>query len=114
MVKSTQTPVLIVGGGLVGLSAAVFLASHGVRMLLVERRTSSSPHPRALGYTARTCELFHAVGMDGALPQVPRGLQPRGVRAESLAGQWFEEHPWTPATGEPPAAEYSPFIGSAT
>jgi len=113
-VTSTRTPVLIVGGGLVGLSAAIFLASHGVRSLLVERRTSSSAHPRALGYTARTCELFHTVGMDAAFPQVPKGSGPRRVRAESLAGQWFEEYPWTPATEAAPTVEYSPFIGSAT
>jgi putative polyketide hydroxylase len=114
VVKSIQSSLLVVGGGLVGLSAAVFLASHGVRTVLVERRASSSAHPRALGYTARTCELFHTVGMDTAFPQVPRGFQPRRVRAESLAGQWFEEQYWTPAADEAPEAEYSPFVGSAT
>jgi putative polyketide hydroxylase len=32
-----HTPVLIVGGGVTGLSGALFLAWHGVGCLLVER-----------------------------------------------------------------------------
>ncbi|MGA7134835.1 MAG: FAD-dependent oxidoreductase, partial [Mycobacterium sp.] len=51
-VESTQ--VLVVGGSLVGLSAAVFLAGRGVPVTLVERHATSSAHPRAIGYTTRT------------------------------------------------------------
>jgi NADPH-dependent 2,4-dienoyl-CoA reductase/sulfur reductase-like enzyme len=39
------TPVLIVGGGLTGLSTALFLAWHGVRPLLVERHPDLLIHP---------------------------------------------------------------------
>ena len=36
-VRMTAIPVLIAGGGLVGLSAAMFLAQHGVSSLAIER-----------------------------------------------------------------------------
>jgi putative polyketide hydroxylase len=58
-----QTPVLIVGGGLVGLSAAVFLAWHGLRPLLVERRADTSPMIRARAVNPRTMELLAQVGL---------------------------------------------------
>ena len=37
-ITNFDAPVLIAGGGLVGLSAAMFLAQHGVRSLAIERR----------------------------------------------------------------------------
>src|SRR5256714_10183932 len=45
------TPVLIVGGGLVGLSTSLFLSWHGIHSLLVERHPSTAIHPRAIGMT---------------------------------------------------------------
>jgi len=47
---SNPNPVLVVGGSLVGLSAAVFLAWRGVSTVLVDPHLGSSPHPRAVGY----------------------------------------------------------------
>jgi putative polyketide hydroxylase len=49
----TRVPVLIAGGGTVGLSAALFLAHHGVATLLVERQAAPSPHPRGRPGSAR-------------------------------------------------------------
>jgi putative polyketide hydroxylase len=45
----TRTPVLVVGGGVVGLTAATFLAQHGVDCVLVERHPDLLLHPRARG-----------------------------------------------------------------
>src|SRR5579872_1612048 len=58
-----HVPVLIAGGGTVGLSAALFLAHHGVQALAVERRAGLSIHPRALGIGPRTLEIFRQVGL---------------------------------------------------
>jgi putative polyketide hydroxylase len=58
-----NVPVLIVGGGPVGLSTAVFLGRHGIRSLLVEKRAETSLLPRAPGLQARTLELFRAAGL---------------------------------------------------
>ncbi|MDQ7249940.1 FAD-dependent monooxygenase [Dongia sedimenti] len=108
------TSVLVVGGGLAGLSAAMFLAWQGVPTVLVERRMESSPHPRAIGFTPRTMELFRAVGLGTRIPQVPAGFRLRRARVESLAGEWFEEAPsWNPAEAESPKPECSPCTGGA-
>jgi putative polyketide hydroxylase len=61
--EAQPTSVLVVGGSLVGLSAAVFMAWRGGPTVLVERHPGSSPHPRAIGFTPRTIELFRAVGL---------------------------------------------------
>lgn len=111
--KTDSTSVLVVGGGLVGLSAAMFLSWRGVPTVLVERHPGSSPHPRAIGYTPRTMELFRAVGLGPRIPQAPADFRLRRSRVESLAGQWFEETPWTPETRQGPKLEYSPCAGAA-
>jgi len=107
-----RTSTLIVGGSLVGLSAAVFLAAQGVPTTLVERHSGSALHPRAIGYTTRTMELFREVGIE--LPPSSQGGPPRRARVESLAGQWFEEYPWSPpSSSTADAAAYSPARASA-
>ena len=63
-----KTSVLVVGGSLVGLSAALFLAWRGVSTILVETHTGSHPHPRAIGYTPRTLELLREVGLEAKIP----------------------------------------------
>ncbi|OXM43481.1 hypothetical protein CFP75_38215, partial [Amycolatopsis alba DSM 44262] len=60
--QEIAVPVLIVGAGPVGLSAAAFLGRHGVKALVVERRDGTSTLPRAPGLQARTMELFRAAG----------------------------------------------------
>jgi 2-polyprenyl-6-methoxyphenol hydroxylase-like FAD-dependent oxidoreductase len=96
--ETTSTSVLVVGGGLVGLSAAMFLAWRGVPTVLVERHAGSSPLPRAIGFMTRTMELYRAVGLGEQIPQVPPGFgRPRRLKVESLAGKWTsEEVAWTP------------------
>ncbi len=117
-------PVLIVRGGLAGLSSAMFLAWHGVRTVLVERHPGSSPHPRAIGFTTRTLERFRAVGIGSEIPSIPMPLghaRPRRVAVESLAGKWFAEKNWTPEKPQPvrpdeprsPSIGYSPCAGTA-
>jgi 2-polyprenyl-6-methoxyphenol hydroxylase-like FAD-dependent oxidoreductase len=59
-----EIPVLIVGGSLVGLSSALFLASHGVPSLVVERHPGTAIHPRAAHFSQRTIELYRGVGLE--------------------------------------------------
>jgi putative polyketide hydroxylase len=63
MAVAERVPVLVVGAGVAGLSAALFLAQQGVRALLVERRDGTSIYPRARGVNGRTMELMREVGL---------------------------------------------------
>ncbi|HUR02184.1 MAG TPA: FAD-dependent oxidoreductase, partial [Nonomuraea sp.] len=108
-----STSVLVVGGGLAGLSAAVFLSWHGVPTMVVERHPGSSPHPRAVGFTPRTLESLRAVGLGARVPQAPAGSRLRRARVESLAGKWYEESSWTPENPRTPEIEHSPCTGAA-
>ncbi|OXR41412.1 Aklavinone 12-hydroxylase RdmE [Nocardia cerradoensis] len=67
-------PVLIVGGGLTGLTAALFLKHQGVPVVLVERRTTTSAQPKARRINIRTMELFRRIGIAEAVEQAARGL----------------------------------------
>jgi putative polyketide hydroxylase len=58
-----ETPVLIVGGSLVGLSMSLFLSWHEIPSILVEKHPSTSIHPRASGYNLRTMEIFSSIGL---------------------------------------------------
>jgi 2-polyprenyl-6-methoxyphenol hydroxylase-like FAD-dependent oxidoreductase len=60
----TRVPVLIVGGGPVGLTLSSLLSKHGIRSLLVERMPRISTHPRAHFINSRTMEIFRSLGVD--------------------------------------------------
>ncbi len=63
-----RVPVLIVGAGYAGLSAAMLLAWRGVPCLLVERRPSTSRLPKAHGINRRSMEVLRVVeGLEDAL-----------------------------------------------
>jgi 2-polyprenyl-6-methoxyphenol hydroxylase-like FAD-dependent oxidoreductase len=59
-----ETPVLIAGGGPVGLSLGIDLALRGQRALLVEERTGPGAHPKATLLGARSMELYRRWGLD--------------------------------------------------
>ena len=85
-------PVLIVGAGLAGLSAAMFLAVHGVRALVVERHPTTSIYPKARGQFPHTMEALAVADvahrMVAASPLTP-GF--RIVVAESVTGRVVNE-----------------------
>ena len=89
-VSPPRTPVLIVGAGLAGLTAAALLAWRGVPCLLVERRASVGRHPRARGLNMRSLELLRGIpGLEAELtaasPFAPGDLTI--VIAESVTGR---------------------------
>jgi 2-polyprenyl-6-methoxyphenol hydroxylase-like FAD-dependent oxidoreductase len=62
-----NVPVLIVGGGPVGLTASILLSQHGVRSLLVERHPGTAILPKARGINARTMEMYRQHGIEQAI-----------------------------------------------
>ncbi|CAD6455302.1 801c6e65-9df6-4db9-831e-de6bac8b75e3-CDS [Sclerotinia trifoliorum] len=63
MTSEKQIPVLIIGGGIVGLSASLFLSQHGIKSLLIERHSGTSIHLRARSVNARTMEVYRGLGI---------------------------------------------------
>src|SRR4051812_8776071 len=65
MARDIRTPVLIVGGGPVGLGLAIDLGWRGIECLLVEQGDGTIAHPRANAENARTMEFFRRWGIAG-------------------------------------------------
>lgn len=101
--ETRDVPVLIVGGGPVGLSAAILLSRFGVRSLLIERHPSITQHPKARGVFRRTMELFRQWGIEERVR--PRGLAGDigFIWAESLVGSEYGRVPPPPLTNNTPA-----------
>jgi 2-polyprenyl-6-methoxyphenol hydroxylase-like FAD-dependent oxidoreductase len=87
---SEDVPVLIVGGSLVGLSAALFLRGHGVGVLAVERHAGTAINARAGHFHLRTVEILRAAGLEDAVRRKSEEQYPPdgGINnVESLAGR---------------------------
>ena len=65
---------LVVGGGLVGLTTALVLRHHGVDVTVVERRATTSPQPKARRFHTRTMEIFRELGIAGLVHEAARDL----------------------------------------
>lgn len=74
MSSETRVSVLIIGGGIVGLSASLCLSHHGIHSLLVERHAGTSIHPRARSVNARTMELYRGLGIEGRVREAGASL----------------------------------------
>src|ERR1700692_973166 len=92
MQKTLDTPVLIAGGGPVGLTASLLLSQHGVRSLLVERHPSTAVMPKARGINARTMEMYRQCGIEAAIRAagLSQGRLGLIVWTETLAGREIE------------------------
>ncbi|MCH5583521.1 FAD-dependent monooxygenase [Shimazuella sp. AN120528] len=86
--EKTKTPVFIVGGGLVGLTAALCLEKHKIPYLLIERHAGTSIHPRANGMNIRTMEIFRELGIEEEIRAAGKVLEKSNgaIEAEVLAG----------------------------
>jgi 2-polyprenyl-6-methoxyphenol hydroxylase-like FAD-dependent oxidoreductase len=84
-----EVPVLIAGGSLVGMTAAMLLGQHGVPSLTVEHHRGTAIHPRAAQCTQRTMEVFRSLGIEDAVMKrsEEQFVQDGGVVAvETLVG----------------------------
>ncbi|MEV5964264.1 FAD-dependent monooxygenase [Kribbella sp. NPDC051952] len=83
-----RTAVLVVGGGVTGLSLALLLAQQGVRPILVERHPSTAIMPKARAFNPRTLEIYRALGLEGEIRRHTSLLAdfPEMIGAETLTG----------------------------
>jgi 2-polyprenyl-6-methoxyphenol hydroxylase-like FAD-dependent oxidoreductase len=103
-------PVLIVGGSLVGLSAALFLRCHGVDVLAVERHAGTAIRACSGHLQLRTLELLRSVGLEDVVRRKgEEQYDPNGGinNVESLAGREIANYFPDLNTG---VAEFSPTV----
>lgn len=112
MMNEEHIPVLIVGGGIVGLSASLFLSHQGIPSLLVERHPGTSIHPRARGVNARTMELYRELGIDEAVRAAGADLAPsRGIYQGRSLVEVIEARPRKEGQQNIPGAKFFANIG---
>ena len=58
-----ETEVLIIGGGVVGMTASMLLSRLGVANLLYTYYPGTSPHPKSHILNQRSMEIFHELGL---------------------------------------------------
>lgn len=70
-----RVPVLVVGGGYAGLSAAALLAWREIPVMLVERHPGTSVQPKAFGVGPRAVEMLRPVpGLEEQLANIWTGI----------------------------------------
>ncbi|MDH3644650.1 MAG: FAD-dependent monooxygenase, partial [Gammaproteobacteria bacterium] len=62
-----RVPVVIIGGGPVGMTAALLLARVGVQSVVVEKRQTTRPDPQAHVIKVRSVEILRGLGLEDDL-----------------------------------------------
>src|SRR5215813_184939 len=100
MRKSTEkdAPVVIVGGGPVGIALAIDLGLRGIRSIVVERHGDPQPIPKGQNLTQRTLEHFYFWGAEAELRAartIPRdygigGVTSYGTLLSGYSYDWLQ------------------------
>jgi putative polyketide hydroxylase len=69
-----HVPVLIVGAGAAGLATSALLAKHGVRSLLIEKRSEVFIYPKARNLSFRSLEILRGLGLADEVHAVAQGV----------------------------------------
>jgi 2-polyprenyl-6-methoxyphenol hydroxylase-like FAD-dependent oxidoreductase len=64
-----DAPVIVAGGGPIGMTLALELASHGVRSIVLERNATTTRHPKMDLTNGRSMELYRRMGIVDRLRQ---------------------------------------------
>ncbi|KAJ9613677.1 hypothetical protein H2204_014752 [Knufia peltigerae] len=57
-------PIVVIGGGPVGLVSSILLSMHGIQHTVFEQFPGTSIHPKACGLNQRTIEIFRQLGVE--------------------------------------------------
>ena len=104
-----RVPVLVVGGGPVGLGMALELAWQGVDSLLIDQGDGSVEHPRTGLIAVRTMELFRRWGLAQRIRDAgfPPDYELSMVFCTSLNGQLLAREPY-PSMRDTPTPPETP------
>ncbi|MCV7443385.1 FAD-dependent monooxygenase [Mycobacterium paraense] len=69
-----HVPVLIVGAGAAGLATSALLTKHGVRSLLVEKRSETFIYPKARNLSFRSLEILRGLGLADEIHAIAHGV----------------------------------------
>src|SRR5262245_30189550 len=99
-------PVIVVGGGLNGLTMAALLAFYGVACVLIERHESTSIQYKFAGISPRSMEVFRTLGLEEEIRAQRTGDQQGGnvARGKNLGDPQVQ---WSGAAW-PDASPFSP------
>lgn len=86
-----HTPVLIVGGGPVGLTLALALSRQGVQSVLVNDRKETTTHPKLDVVNCRSMEVFRQLGLAEKIRAAgnPRSANQYSAMAASASGPFY-------------------------
>ncbi|MFE3176977.1 FAD-dependent monooxygenase [Amycolatopsis sp. NPDC059090] len=92
---TARIPVLICGGGIAGLTAALLLHREGVAAALVEKHAGTSPQPKARRFNPRSTEVFRLLGL---MDEVERASAPLASFTGMLSGTTLADATWPEIT----------------
>ena len=86
-----KTPVLISGGGPVGLTLALALSRQGIASMVVNDRTETTRHPKLDVVNCRSMEIFRQLGLSEKIRAAgnPRTANQYAGFAASASGPWY-------------------------
>src|SRR5690349_22660060 len=69
-----HVPVVVIGAGPTGTSAAIMLGRRGIRCLLLERWTEVYPLPRAVHFDDEVFRIFADMGLADEVAEISRAM----------------------------------------
>ena len=94
--------VIIIGGGPVGLSAAICLSYQGIKSILIEKHPTTTNHPKARGVNGRSMELFRSWSLENQMKQYQMPREAHGFT-------WIEDFQGREITRVQATVDYSQY-----